>query len=326
MVWLAGRDSPLRRLGRSLCLGLTAIPALAWVLFTWKVTNANATRGPNPFLEDIERFSHGIANWFVSSDTINEHPSLFFLLPWVVCSSLVFFLLLVGWRWRVFNHNSMPVMGLGVVYLVFLFASARLKYVNRLVGRFTLPIYIPLILLFLLTILVFLRYVHQHGNKNLYRSAVAMCIGAFMFVNAPLMAQTRTILADSYAHGVADPNNIFNSDKANNHSVIKFWKSYPPPEDSLVFANSPAYLAFQTWEVVRASPVKYLGPYGNELLPLGNYYPDLFQPGKVTYLVWIGPPTHDYIYTPDELGQVLHLETLFENRDGGVYIITPQKK
>jgi hypothetical protein len=106
----------------------------------------------------------------------------------------------------------------------------------------------------------------------------------------------------------------------NNNTVIDYWLTHRPDEESLVFSNYPAGVAVHAWQVTLSSPRRTSHPnVGEDLIPLDTQLSALFVPEKDSYLIWIEPNEYTHVYTVEDLEAIMNVETVYESEDGGIY-------
>jgi hypothetical protein len=207
-------------------------------------------------------------------------------------------------------------LGFGLIYMLGLFGNALTAYFNRLWGRFQLPFYFPLMVLFLTVIGLGLRNLRQ-GNSRAYHP-LAVTGSVFLAVLSALQFGV-TIGLMWNAHSGVIPENWINTREVNENSILQYWKNNPPAGEFRLFSNYNEMVAFQTQHETLASPRRS----GETFNSIESYRASLFSDDGDVYLIWIEPNTYDYVYLPSEYGPVAKLEVILENRDGGIYRLHP---
>jgi hypothetical protein len=116
------------------------------------------------------------------------------------------------------------------------------------------------------------------------------------------------------------PENSINTHDINENSILQYWKENTPERDFRIFGNQTALVAFHTAHEVDASP-RRSGVYDENIIPIEDYESTLFSNDEDVYLIWIEPNPYEHIYLPHEFSLVAQLETIFENEDGGIYLL-----
>ena len=307
--------SLLKRILRSAYAGIFSISPFLWMLNTWALTS-DARREPLTFIEYASQFTVGTIAWFTTNvpDT-NDANAFHYMMIWgTVLLAFVLFILLAR---RVTLPAPMVVftLGFGIIYIAALFTNALISYFNRLWGRFQLPDYVPLVVLFLLVIGHGLRYLKQQRSPG-YAPAAFLGIGFLVLISTAQLNRTVLLMRDA-VQGVI-PENGINTAEMNENSVIQYWKANPPQGEYHLFSNYPAVAAFHAQNNADPSPRKR-PVYGDEIYPLEDYIDFLFPDDKETYLLWIEPNAYEHVYLPYELAPIAEIETVIENEDGGIY-------
>jgi hypothetical protein len=306
IVYTSG--STLRRILRAASLGLFAIPPGLWMLYTW-VEATGQRRAPLALFEYIQQFTGGILEWFMVAPNYHDINTWHLAIVWIPIITLIFCAVTLAKRTPFFTPHTTPILIHGLLYTIFIFISAGITYFNRLNGRFLLPIYLPLVVLVLLVI--------QHGRSRPLKLLSIM----FVILVTVLQSQRTVTLMRESVDGII-PFNAYNTLEWNENAALNYWKENPPRGDFILLSNYDAGVAFQTNHMAFASPRK-TEIYGTELIPLSIYEDALFEPGVVTYLVWIEPNAYKHVYEPQELEPIAKIERLFKHKDGAVYRLTP---
>jgi hypothetical protein len=313
------RGSRLKRTLGALYVGAFSIFPLLWMMQTWRATEGNR-RAPLSFEEYFRQFTVGFLDWFTASAPRPRDLTLIhFLLVWGSIALGIILLILLARRVRIFNPLVASTLGFGAIYTLALFTNALIAYFNRLWGRFQLPVYAPLVVLFLMVIGHGLRYLRETGFGG-YRAAALLGAAFLVFVGAAQFDRTIGLMKDSL-NGVI-PENGVNTREWNENSIIKYWNSHKPQGEYLLMSNYHAGAAFHTGHEALASPRKR-EVYGTEIIPLDRYVEGMFSSGADVYLLWIEPNELEHVYLPHELSPIAEIETLIENEDGGIYRLRP---
>jgi hypothetical protein len=286
---------------------------------TWTATSGGR-RAPLSFEEYIRQFTVGILGWFTSTAPRAKDLAFIHFLPvWGGIGLAILLLILLARRARGFSPLAASTLGFGLIYTVALFTNALISYFNRLWGRFQLPVYIPLVVLFLVVIGMGTRFLRE--NKSRAYPAAAFLGAAFLVFISVAQFQQAIRLMQNSVQGMI-PENGINTREWNENSVQQYWNGHAPGGDYLLFSNYPAGAAFHTQHTANASPRKS-GVYDDNIIPLENYRDYLFAPGKETYLLWIEPNALEHVYLPPEFEEIAVMEVLIENEDGGIYRLSP---
>ncbi len=309
--------STLKRILSTAYVGIFSLVPFLWMLQTWQATAA-IRRAPLTFEEYASQFTVGMIAWF-TKDVPNPNKltafDYFSVWGWVLLGIILF--LLLARKLKLFNSLTLPALGFGMIYLIALFGNALIAYFNRIWGRFQLPIYFPLIVLFLSVIGLGLRHLRERHSKAYYPvSAVS-----FLFLAVFGLMQfniTIGLMRNSYNGNI--PENSINTAEANENSILQYWKENTPEGDFRIFGNQTALVAFHTAHEVDASP-RRSGVYDETIIPIEDYESTLFSNDEDVYLIWIEPNPYEHIYLPHEFSPVAQLETILENEDGGIYLL-----
>lgn len=313
-----------RKLQRGFFLTLSAVPALFWLAVTSQMYDR---RSPISFAENFTWFSKSILEWFFPTKAVRVHLNFNIALLWAVVIALV---ALVAFGWRRYRQDSAagprafmrPMFLYGAFYALALFGSASVAYSNKLGGRFLLPLYIPLVTLFLVALGFFLRSVkEQRGPVRLAVSAACFC--GLLLLGGRLLQFSMPIVFQSHQEGAVGGENAFNTAAWNGNQALQYWRRHTPRGVYLLLSNEPDGVAFLTQHAAGSSPRKTSGPYGTENYPLDSYVSDLFSAGSDVYLVWIEPGAK-YFYSAADMASIARVQPLFIGKDGGVYRLLPK--
>lgn len=310
-----------KRIGRALwVVGFSSAPLL-WLLRSRAIT-AGRLRDPLTFDEYFTQFTRGILGWFVDEAAVEMKYDALAPIPWLIIAVLIVLLASLARRRGALNELTVPTLAYGLIYTLAIFGIALQAYFNRLWGRFQLPIYLPLVLLFYLVLDAGLGTLRERASATGYALAGPAALILILALNLPLARTAARLLSEARQGIIAE--NAYNTPAWHENSVIRYWKAHPPPNDYLVFANYPAGVAFHTGREAYGSPRKYSSQYTQEVIPLGTYERLFFATGKDVYLIWIEPNTYEHVYLVEELSPIARIKTIFENKDGGIYRLKPK--
>ena len=309
--------STLKRILSTAYVGMFSLVPFLWMLGTWQATTG-ARRAPLTFEEYASQFTVGMIAWF-TTDVPNPNKLIPFdyvsVWGWVLLGIILF--LLLARKLKLFNSLTLPTLGFGMIYMIALFSNALIAYFNRLWGRFQLPIYFPLIVLFLSVIGLGLRALRESRSKAYYPASAI----SFLFIAVFGLMQfniTIGLMQNSYIGNI--PENSINTADINENSILHYWKENTPEGEYRIFGNITALVAFHTAHEVDASP-RRSGVYDENIVPIEAYDDTLFSSDDDAYLIWIEPNPYEHIYLPREFSPVAQLETIIENEDGGIYLL-----
>ena len=313
------KGSPLQRILRTAWVGLFSISPFLWMLKTWSATT-DGRRPPLVFEEYLSQFTLGVMSWFTSDlPRTSDLTFLHYVSIWGCVILATILLFLIARKTYVFSPLVTSTLGFSLIYTFALFGSALIAYFNRLWGRFQLPIYFPLIVLFLMVIGLGLRYLREKHSRAYYPLAGMGVI--FLVVIGTLQVNTTIrLMKEAYMGDISE--NSINTRGMNENSIIQYWKENPPKGEFRLFGNYTALVAFHTQQEVSVSPRKS-GVYDETIVPLENYVNDLFADQKDVYLMWIEPNVYEHVYLPHELSPIADIKIIIENEDGGLYLLRP---
>jgi hypothetical protein len=309
----------LKRTLRCAYAGIFSLVPFLWMLNTWTATSGGR-REPLLFIEYASQFTVGTIAWFTTNvpDT-NDATLLHYAIVWGPVLLAFILLFVLSRKIQVLNSAATFMIGFGVIYTAALFTNALIAYFNRLWGRFQLPDYFPLVILFLLVIGHGLRFLKEHHSR-FYAPAALLGFGFLIFVSAAQLNRT-TLLMRGAIQGII-PENGVNTGEMNENSIIQYWKENPPQGEYHLFSNYTALAAFHTQHTANASPRK--SPvYGDEIYPLEDYTDYLFSNTSDVYLLWVEPNVYEHVYLPNEFSLIAEIEVIIENEDGGLYRLRP---
>lgn len=321
VIFFYSTGSFFKRILQTIYATLFSLSPLLWMLQTWEATN-NSRRDPLTFGEYASQYTFGVMSWFTFNlPDAKDITTLHYLIVWGSIAVAVFLLILLSRQVFVLNPSITFMLAFGGIYTIALFANALISYFNRLWGRFQLPIYFPLVLLFLVLISYGLRYLKEN-HKRIYIPAKILGVLFLLFTSISQINNTMILMREA-VQGIIDENSI-NTQAVNENSIIQYWKKNPPQDDFHLFANYTALVAFHTQYQTDASPRKS-GVYDENIIPLENYIDDLFAKHQIVYLMWIEPNNFEHVYLPYELTPIAEIEVVIENEDGGLYRLRPLK-
>ncbi len=309
--------STLKRILSTAYVGIFSLAPFLWMLQTWQASTG-LRRAPLTFEEYASQFTVGMIAWFTTDvPNANKLTTLNYVSvwSWVVLGILLF--LLLARKLKMFNPLILPTLGFGAIYIIALFGNALIAYFNRLWGRFQLPIYFPLIVLFLSVIGLGLRALRENRSKAFYPVSAISFVFLAVF---GLMQFNITIGLMRNSHTGNIPENSINTAEINENSILQYWKENTPEGDFRLFANLTALVAFHTAHEVEASP-RRSGVYDENIVPIEDYESTLFSNDEDVYLIWIEPNPYEHVYLPHEFSPIAKIETIIENDDGGIYLL-----
>ncbi len=317
-VLLLPKGKLSQRLLRSAVLGLSALPAGAWLLVASPFVSR---RGPVPFIDNFRWFSQSIIQWFLPGVGLQENLWLYIVLLWLLVIGLV--VLVYRSRQNVLNSFAAPLLLFGLVYMLALFSSASIAYFNTLAGRFLLPMYVPFVGLLLLATQAVLDIAARHESPALRRAVTLGATGFLSIMGLLALGASAPVILQSHA-GLPVDENAFNTMEWRSNSALLFWEDHKPAGDFLLFSNEPDGVAFYALHSCYPSPQQYSGPYGKVEFPVESYGDELFSSGQDVYLVWITSSQRNYYYQPEDLATIADVTTLFSGTDGAVYRLSPK--
>jgi hypothetical protein len=312
VVYFHSRMDFRGRLRRSAIYGLSVLPLVAWVLY---ISVGALERGEASSLADnLYWFSFSSLNWFFSFSALSDHPfrtTVGLWGIWFLAAVCVLVILTLRRRYSQTTNTEIPVLLFGLMYTILLVVLATLTSFNRLDGRFVAPVYIPFILLLTVS-LETLTYALRSKN-GLGENVAVMGLGSLLIVLLGLSI-ARSVEVIHIHRGESWG---YTSKEWYDNQALRYWLEHLPEEDALAFSNYPAGIAIHSWRETLASP--------RRVYTLDESAADLFEEGKTSYLIWIEPNTYTHVYDVEELRQIAFVETLYEDKDGGVYKLHPLK-
>ena len=312
LVYFYSRMDFWHRIKRSAIVGLSILPLVAWVFY---ISVSALERGePSSLAENVYWFSFSSLNWFFSYSDLSSHPfrtTIGIGGIWFLAIACIFIILTLRKGTSQMTCTEIPVLVFGLTYAVILLVIATLRSFNRLDGRFVAPLYIPFILLLMVSLESLMSA--SLFRDRLGRNASAILVWSTLLVlfglsTARSMEAINVQRAESWG---------YTSREWYDNQALHYWLQHQPADNSPAFSNYPAGIAIHSWMETRASPRK--------VYRLVEYTGTLFEDRKASYLIWIEPNTYTHVYNVDELRQIATVETLYEGEDGGVYRLLPLK-
>jgi hypothetical protein len=321
VVFQYSRGMILERLKRAVLMGISVIPVGIWAR-TLPV-EAVIRDNPSSFLENLYWFTFSTLSWFIPEAELYGHPVRLQFGMWGLWLGALAGGLIIR-RIRRKSKNvpavTFPLFLFGIVYTVVLLAVASLSSFNSLDSRFVSPIFIPLVVLVLVTIETILS--SDLVPVGIGKTAIRLVMSIPPLIVLGLSGY-RSVVSMQLHHELGGG---YTSKEWHHNRAIEYWQSHEPEAEYLAFSNYPAGVALQTWHVALSSPRRTAHPNAGEaVIPLDTYLPSLFVPGKDSYIVWIEPNEYTHVYSVADLEEIAEIETLYEGADGGVYRILPLK-
>ncbi len=309
------------RVKRSAWMILSVIPVGLWI-FTIS-TSTLQRELPRSLAENLNDFTLSALRWFLTYDDLLGHPVRVQIWSWgfwLVTVGAIIIILISNRRTAVLNADTLPALLYGLTYSILLVGVALVSFFNKLDDRFLAPVYLPFIVLIVLTTKVVYDFFYVRGVKVVTHIAQVMLVAMLILALGLTMRQSfqRIVLSRTEGGGYTD--HLWRS-----NNTLQYWQNNPRQGQYLVFSNYPAGVAFYTWHEVLSSPRRTPNPDLDTVYPLESYVDTLFRDGLVTYLVWIEPNAYTHVYSVDDLRQVADIKVLYEGEDGGVYQLLPKK-
>jgi len=312
----------LKRILHAVWVGIFSIPPFLWMAKTWLDT-AGRHNAPLLFKEYFAQFTVGLMAWFVTDPPrLKDLAVMHYIIVWTPIACVVILMFVLLRKTRVVSPLIVSSLGFGTLYMFALFGTALISYFNHLWGRFQLPIYFPLIVLFLIVA----SFGASHLRKaNTYEYHPLVIIGFVFFALMSVLQLNITLGLMRRAHGGVIPENSINTREMNKNSIIKYWKENPPAGEFRLLSNYTALTAFYTKQRTLPSPRKSNANSDEIIYPLEDYVNYLFPDKKDVYILWIEPNTYEHVYLPYELAPIAQIEVIIENEDGGIYLLRPAR-
>ncbi len=298
--------------------GLSSLPLAGWILFRNVLTygefigSRSVTRVL--FWQNSVDALQRMAYWFLPVSLLDRVPW------WSLLLVLLAALALVNKRaqWSAFASklrqpdNLVLAVFTLVYFLLVVGTTFSADHYGPYDDRYIAIIYVPLVWL---SLLVLQQLVLPHLQKH----ANTLIILAFVVWLVYPVNSVRKFAVQSYQEGVV-LYNIFNVRWFHESSLIEELKPYPFQADIPLYSNY-ADTVFM-----------YLGRSAQRSLQDTRHYTaqaeslneelGAWPPGGTAYLVWFNYPTFSKnYYTPQQLAEVLQVTTLYEDQDGGLYLV-----
>lgn len=325
----------VQRVVRAALIGFTVLPTGLWLAVT---SQLYTRRGPISFEENFTWFTRSLLEWFVGPISRKTDLTVETAVFWSVLPALAILVLWLAWRERPSRHPGedrpagtrapwlyiLVLWGYGASYTLVLFAAASVAYFNKLGGRFLLPLYLPLLALPVLGADRLVGLVGRLGSRGALLSTRLVCAVVLIALGAVTLRLTYPEVMQSHAHGVSSPDNAYNNERWRENPALEYWKGHIPDGEFLMFSNEPDGVAFFTRRAAKPAPRRISGPYGTSVMPISDFRRELFAVGPEAYLIWIEPSSYDYYYSPQQLEEIAHVESLFNSDLGSVYRLSPR--
>lgn len=321
IVYFYSKQDFWGRLKRSAIIGLSVLPVVLWVLSV--SVNSLERSAPVRLSENLYWFSLSSLNWFFPDSLLSSHPfrtsvglwGIWFLV--LTCASVI---LILRRRYYPPARIETPLLLYGLVYAITLLMIATLSFFNRLDGRFIAPLYIPFILLLMVSLEIGMKGISFKGNLGLWASRIFVWSVLSILLGLSVFRSMEAI-NEHYKEGWG-----YTSKEWYRNQALKYWLQHQPREDFLAFSNYPAGVALHSWVETHPSP-RRMDPNAKDpaTYPIHEASATVFDANKASYLIWIEPNTYTHVYTVEELKQIAAVETLFDSDEGGVYKLLPLK-
>jgi len=236
---------------------------------------------------------------------------------------LIIFAVVPQRRKYLFYPETIPIFGFSAIYVVFFLISASQFQFLVIPDRYLVPLYIPIVVAALLAIDMAFGILSNKFNQSASSRTVAILMfGIIPFIGLALVIpDSFQILRDTAREGVTNADNLYNRREWEENEAIEYLKSHPLADDSVIFANIPAGVAFQLGRTVKHSPRAYERVNPRWKYDLSEFIDDLTPLGKQVYFIWIATKEYEHVYHPKQLRRFVELKQLYQAKDGSLVLI-----
>lgn len=321
IFWVHYKDLRRALLLNLLYGGLSSLPLACWILLRNRLQYGNLIGSRTVvevlFWQNASDAVRRISYWFMPINLLQRIPL------WLILLGAVAALLLVNKKaqWTALSARLRQPANMLVVFfmLVYFMLVAGTTFSADHYGpyddRYICILYVPLVWLFLLLLQdLVLPHLKKHGETILL-------IGFIIWLAYPINS-VRKFAVQSYHEGVT-LYNIFNTRWFHESTLIEELQGYPFDQGLTIYSNyaDTVYLYLHRDVQQSLQDQKY---YTARQETLTEHLPG-WPPGGEAYLVWFNYPTFaERYYTPQQLSQGLDIETLYEDQDGGLYLVVSQ--
>jgi hypothetical protein len=313
-------------LRHSLAFGaLASTPLLAWV-FLRQIPRTGSWFGPRQtqfdFIEplgNVAVFYARISEWLLPNTLTKRVDLAFFLLA--LAGLLLLWNSRDAWRaWarELFATPNLALIVFSVVYFIFMaLVVATREHTDSFDDRYLLPLFVPLLILFFLTLdRLLLPRLSAWG-----RWGRALLVGGLALWLAYHGFLTGRFIQTSLEEGVAYYN-LYNIRAYRESPFVQTIQAYSFAEGLQLYSNDAPAVYFYTGRPVRNSldDSQSYTARDEHVRDEAESWP----PEPQAYLLWLLPNWKEHYFTPAQLEQVSELEPLLQLESGGLYLARPR--
>ncbi|MBN2456072.1 MAG: hypothetical protein JXB29_05985 [Sedimentisphaerales bacterium] len=309
---------------------LSLFPLALWLLRNQLLTGTlMGSRYPSKLAisENITLAGNDLASWLLPYHIVSSVPGWIFFCLFCLFIMGAFVVIVINGRRRNLHWPSSPLM----ILLIFmaLYASGILSAVTRvrvdvLSDRLLVPLYCPLVMLFLgiFALVLFEKPGVAVSDKNIHNKFIRLSVGIGIGLGLCLVTGTSYVLAGAQK-AIRDGAGGINSKRWQESETIAWMRTHNLT--GRIFSNdtNPIYILTQhTSQQLPALPSFYADQADQHRLDISRFI-SAVESEDDTYVVWFIPNPRTYLYDPVQLQQFCRLEMLQKFADGAVLAAYP---
>ena len=247
--------------------------------------------------------------------------------PWVLVVALILVLLLINRRpsWRMWAnalsraHVWPGLLFTAVYFLLLAFTVVTADHLDLTSDRYYVVL-LPFVVASIFLTFDSLVLPHLHVRPRYLRPFL---IGVMLVWAVYPLYSVQAYVQEALIQGEPTNYNIANSAHFREMSVVQAaGQILANDPDALVYSNYLNIVWFIFHHPVAELPFEDASlPREQRLVALQQNYPS--WPSQPGYIVWFTPNQYHHIAAPDELKTIAHLQLLFDDDTGQVYLVTP---
>lgn len=304
----------------SLFILVSAVPLGLWLLRNYAISNTlTGSRFPSSYtiLQNLTSTLETLLFWMIPKRFIG--PPLLYGFILVIGAALLFFISIrARISWPPLNARAQPISPIflfAVLYPTFLVISSTIAAYDEINNRLLSPIFVPVTLLSLTIAPALLGLLQERFSRKTLNLFMVIITAIWL---AYLMASTLNHALDIYAVGRG-----YSSREWANSETVEYLLQNPTlvsgcptysnnPDATYILADiatslSPAAKGYNAPDTTRKAISDLKGVWPEE---------------KSACLIWFDQVGRDFLYTVDELQEIVHLEVIAQLEDGTVYSVT----
>jgi len=303
------------------------IPLLVWVLWSYQLeTHLFGDRDIKIFswMDTVSQILQLTAGGLFPSTWIENAREVFSLLALVIMGGMIIMLFLSYRKAKVsLPFQAQPIFIFAALYLPLLILSVNIAMVMDIQPRFLTPLILPIIVLFLLNLQWIDAAIRKQIRHARMKTLLLACVVLPPFILGAVSLSISLQIALNYNDLSMQLGNMYNNRAWHENEIVQHLRTKPFAENSVLYSNFAAGVAFHTWRTVFPSPRDSEAFDPNREYSLAPFRSLFNHPGKEMYLIWIEPNYYEHVFPPEYLQTIVNLKRLHRYEKGSaVYRIS----